>query len=688
MSDKITTFPVLAPLNTASDGSIFSPSGQGGDAGNTSVSTGFSSQFQGDLYCSRGRLGNGTAYVDISAQDMHSSNFVTGVSGWQLKYNGDIELNTGVFRGDITAANIDLTGGTLRYQKTSFTDTANSGYYISSEGIYFGSASDLTKLKFNIFTGVLDYIGTLSNQAGQIVIDASAQTILKDFTFGATDYSGAFKSGDIAWNTTTGALTGGSGIIMYRKGIVGATAGVATFTIDATTGAATFAGNLSAAGGTFSGTLTVGTALDIAVQSDFPPDTNLVGYWSFDESAGTNAADSSGNGYEGTITGATFGQGVSGNCLDFANATDNINLDDITELNGTAHFSFSCWAKQDTLDTYNIIFEKYSGATSEIGFTTYTDGKFYFAIRNGNGSSTGSFDYSTAVTAGVWFFLRVEYDGTQSTNATKLKVFINEVQQTLTFGADIPATTADLTGINAYIGWTSNSWRGNIDEVRLYSTNLTDKQGYAFYKNPQGGKSFNVPIGSLIAGTIYSKQINLSFIEGMGDCFIAGGKTDFGQDSTTGFIIGIDDSDSNLAKFEITNGRITSGLIQTAATGNQRIALSSSEDAKVLNWKDTNNINRAYVKFDFTNSILRLYAYDGDATSAEYEFDYLNGFYPGTDDTLLGRSDHRWFLYSSGISCDGNFNLHQEPVAVEITPDKYFIIYLHGIAYKVPCLAA
>lgn len=98
-----------------------------------------------------------------------------------------------------------------------------------------------------------DYINVINS-----VLDTTSQEILSDFDFGSTDYAGAVKSGDITWNTTTGAITGGSGVAIYRGGIVGASAGVATFTINATTGAATFAGTLSAPSGTL-GTITSGT---------------------------------------------------------------------------------------------------------------------------------------------------------------------------------------------------------------------------------------------------------------------------------------------------------------------------------------------------------------------------------------------------------------------------------------------
>src|SRR3990167_4873311 len=88
--------------------------------------------------------------------------------------------------------------------------------------------------------------GNLVNDIINARLDSEAQSILAGFTFGAADYAGAVKAGDITWNPSTGAITGGSGIILYRLGIVGAAAGITTFSINATTGAATFAGTLSA----------------------------------------------------------------------------------------------------------------------------------------------------------------------------------------------------------------------------------------------------------------------------------------------------------------------------------------------------------------------------------------------------------------------------------------------------------
>jgi hypothetical protein len=60
----------------------------------------------------------------------------------------------------------------------------------------------------------------------------------------------------------------------------------------------------------------------------------------------------------------------------------------------------------------------------------------------------------------------------------------------------------------------------------------------------------DVSVAKLTAGSITSKAITLAVAAGTGDTKIQAGKTDFG-DTTSGFILGIDDSDSDTPKFEI-----------------------------------------------------------------------------------------------------------------------------------------
>lgn len=46
----------------------------------------------------------------VTGENIQSSNFVSGSTGWQIKGNGDVEFNNGTFRGALTAATIDIGG--------------------------------------------------------------------------------------------------------------------------------------------------------------------------------------------------------------------------------------------------------------------------------------------------------------------------------------------------------------------------------------------------------------------------------------------------------------------------------------------------------------------------------------------------------------------------------------------------
>lgn len=135
------------------------------------------------------------------AGDIVSVNFVTLVSGYKLEYStGMAEFSNVVIRGSSTV------GGTLA----------------TSIGAVITNDQQVITDKFN----------------------TSTQAILKDFNFGSVNYAGAVKAGTITWNTSSGAITEGSGVAIYRGGIVAAEAGVATFTLNAITGSAYFSGDI------------------------------------------------------------------------------------------------------------------------------------------------------------------------------------------------------------------------------------------------------------------------------------------------------------------------------------------------------------------------------------------------------------------------------------------------------------
>lgn len=181
------------------------------------------------------------------------------------------------------------------------------------------------KFKLADGTVILDSLGTGGNYVNIInsALNSASKTILSDFTFQATDYAGAFKAGNPTWDTVTGLITGGSGVLINARGILGANTGVATFTLDATTGNATFAGTLTAATGTL-GALTIASGGNIKFgKTAYTDDTNA-GLWLGDVSgvAKFNIGSSATKylHYDGTdltmlggiITGATIQTATSG----------------------------------------------------------------------------------------------------------------------------------------------------------------------------------------------------------------------------------------------------------------------------------------------------------------------------------------------------------------------------------------
>lgn len=137
--------------------------------------------------------------------------------------------------------------------------------YIKTDGSYkFKSGAGDVLIDSN--NGGGDYINVINN-----ALNTSSKTILTDFTFEATDYKGAFKTGNITWSEVTGLPTAGTGGVFNSKGLIFAKDGTPTITLNGETGDATFGGTLSAASGTL-GTITSGTITGATVQ------TNSTGY--------------------------------------------------------------------------------------------------------------------------------------------------------------------------------------------------------------------------------------------------------------------------------------------------------------------------------------------------------------------------------------------------------------------------
>ncbi len=198
-------------------------------------------------------------------------------------------------------------------------------------------------------------------------------------------------------------------------------------------------------------------------------EANLVGYWSFNDGAGTVAADHSGYGNHAAITMGTgsWGDGVSEKCLIF----DGTNTFATVLANGngsvfdTQTFSISAWFYADTLADYHPIwsyeFTSWSPPYASQLIYSAADGRLVFTSNDGASGRDIAASAGT-ITTGSWFHIVATFtSGSQ-------KLYVN--------GTEVASgTRADTITYYDQEVWIGKFNLGvakaqKLDEVRFYNT--------------------------------------------------------------------------------------------------------------------------------------------------------------------------------------------------------------------------
>jgi len=141
-------------------------------------------------------------------------------------------------------------------------------------------------------------------------------------------------------------------------------------------------------------------------------------YWKFDEGGGSTAHDSSGNGYDGTIYGATWTTGKIGNALDFDGVDDYIDLDQYAKnklgFNKTDDLIVSFYFKSSSTDKGIMYSMSHDDWNYNPGFhvALASNGTIEVQVwRTMCGILTWSND---TYNDGVWHFVKICYNGISS----------------------------------------------------------------------------------------------------------------------------------------------------------------------------------------------------------------------------------------------------------------------------------
>jgi hypothetical protein len=202
--------------------------------------------------------------------------------------------------------------------------------------------------------------------------------------------------------------------------------------------------------------------------------SGLVLWLRFDEGMGLSTTDSSGNGNDGTINGATWTTGRMGQALLFNNAdeyvrvgTNNINADAGT---------LAVWALANEFGAYNFIFGHTTTPAYANRIQLYTNdpgGSLDMGLGDQHARATNILDLDT----GRWYHIILTWD------APGFEVFVDGV-------STISGIYSGLTSIStsADVGNNGNpalaeAWDGIIDDVRIYNRALSPAEITSLYEN-------------------------------------------------------------------------------------------------------------------------------------------------------------------------------------------------------------
>ncbi len=220
------------------------------------------------------------------------------------------------------------------------------------------------------------------------------------------------------------------------------------------------------------------------LESTLGINSDLIGYWSFDEGEGKVAYDKSGYGNHGAIYGAAYTNGVSGSALSFDGVEDHVEIPYDESLNSYPPFTFSCWVKvYDFNGNYMIVINKGEAWAPIIN----SDYQLWFDLP---GLSPRQLYSTNRLTANAWQHIVFMYDG------SNISVYENgneTISQAVSGALDKDKLTL-IVGANSPIPYAITAFHGLIDEVRIYNRALSVDEIQYLYNVPSGSSDLSADL--------------------------------------------------------------------------------------------------------------------------------------------------------------------------------------------------
>jgi hypothetical protein len=203
------------------------------------------------------------------------------------------------------------------------------------------------------------------------------------------------------------------------------------------------------------------------------PGQTLLAHWKLDETSGTTASDSSGNGNHGTLFGSPVWRPASGwidGALDFDGRNDYIKVEKPVGFDfAPKSFSVSAWIyPKETRGLWHAIMEydRFTVNGNRFGLWLDTNGRFHFRVGQNTWQTT------TNLMPDQWYHLTATFDGTTK----EMRLYLNgllEATATNQSGFVWPRQSTLTIGV---CGTMDNEFfNGLMDDVRVYGAALSDE---------------------------------------------------------------------------------------------------------------------------------------------------------------------------------------------------------------------
>jgi len=141
---------------------------------------------------------------------------------------------------------------------------------------------------------------------------------------------------------------------------------------------------------------------------------------------------------------------------------------------GYTNFTYSAWIKQTTTNSQTVWWDFGSGGNKP-RFYSWTGNIAYFQIASSTNYATKS-SWNSGISDNTWFNLTVTFNGNSSSNADKLKVYINSSQQSLSFNGTIESvmpTNSQDVAFGIMVSTLNYDFNGNMGPIQMYNSTLS-----------------------------------------------------------------------------------------------------------------------------------------------------------------------------------------------------------------------